>query len=119
MDLGLEGRNRILGADLVLSLPLLDYVIMRHFGELGEILQPAYVERLERFKAQVQSLAGESRSDVMLVRLKTDHTFRRQQYTVRDGILEVTRCPVSPSPAALPRRMILQTRHSTLRKSPR
>jgi hypothetical protein len=25
----------------------------------------------------------------MLVRLKTDHTFRRQQYTVRGGNLEV------------------------------
>lgn len=88
-DLELAGRGRIAGASLVLSLPFLDYVVMRHFGELGEILQPAYVERLERFKAQVQRLARDARSDVMLVRLKTDHTFRRQQYTVRDGGLEV------------------------------
>jgi hypothetical protein len=63
---------------------------MRHFGEVGEMLQAAYVERLERFKARIQDLATESPAHVMLVRLKTDHTFRRQQYTVRAGRLEVT-----------------------------
>jgi hypothetical protein len=88
-DLELLGRGRITGAGLVLTLPFLDYVQMRHFGEVGETLQPAYVERLERFKAQVQELAKEARTRVMLVRLKTDHTFRRQQYTVCDGKLEV------------------------------
>jgi len=88
-DLELQGAGRINGASLVLKLPFLDYVLMRHFGEAGEVLQPAYVERLERFKAQVQDLAKEARAHVMLVRLKTDHTFRRQQYTVRDGKLEV------------------------------
>ncbi|MBU2008222.1 hypothetical protein KJ743_03915, partial [Patescibacteria group bacterium] len=88
-DLELQGRGRITGARLVLTLPFLDYVLMRHFGEVGEILQAAYVERLERFKAQVQELARETRTHVLLVRLKTDHTFRRQQYTVRDGLLEV------------------------------
>lgn len=89
MDLELQGAGRINGASLVLKLPFLDYVLMRHFGEAGEVLQPAYVERLEHFKAQVQDLAKEARAHVMLVRLKTDHTFRRQQYTVRDGKLEV------------------------------
>jgi hypothetical protein len=89
MDLELRGAGRIIGATLVLSLPFLDYVLMRHFGEVGENLQAAYVERLERFKAQVQELAKETRAHVMLVRLKTDHTFRRQQYTVRDGTIEV------------------------------
>ena len=89
IDLELTGSGRISGAKLVLSLPFLDYVLMRHFGEVGETLQVAYVERLERFKSQVQELAKETRTHVMLVRLKTDHTFRRQQYTVRDGKLEV------------------------------
>jgi hypothetical protein len=89
-DLELRGRGRIQDAKLVLTLPFLDYVLMRHFGEVGETLQAAYVERLERFKAQIQDLATESPAHVMLVRLKTDHTFRRQQYTVRDGKLEVT-----------------------------
>jgi hypothetical protein len=88
-DLELKGSGRITGAKLVLSLPFLDYVLMKHFGEVGENLQAAYVERLERFKAQVQEFAKETRAHVMLVRLKTDNTFRRQQYTIRDGNLEV------------------------------
>ena len=88
-DLELKGRGRIHGANILLTLPFLDYVVMRHYGEVGEILQPAYLERLERFKTQVLQCAKEARSDVMLVRLKTDHTFRRQQYTIIDGILEV------------------------------
>jgi hypothetical protein len=89
-DLELLGRGRIKDARLVMTLPFLDYVLMRHFGEVGETLQAAYVERLERFKAQIQDLATESPARVMLVRLKTDHTFRRQQYTIREGRLEVT-----------------------------
>lgn len=87
-DLEVQGRGRIANAKLILTLPFLDYMTMRHFGEVGEILQPAYVERLEQFKAQIQNLAKEIRNDVVLVRLKTDHTFRRQQYSVRDGKLE-------------------------------
>ena len=88
-DLVLQGRGRIKDASLALTLPFLDYVLMRHFGEVGETLQASYVERLERFKAQVQDLASESRDHVTLVRLKTDHTFRRQQYAVSDGRIEV------------------------------
>lgn len=89
IDLELRGLGRIAGAKLTLKLPFLDYVLMRHFGEAGEILQPAYIERLERFKAQLQDMASGKASEVMLVRLKTDHTFRRQQYVIADGKLEV------------------------------
>jgi len=89
-DLILQGLDRIAGICLQLTLPFLDYVVMRHFGELGEVLQAAYLERLERFKAQVQKLARTSDERIMLVRLKTDHTFRRQHYSIRNGILEVS-----------------------------
>lgn len=89
-DLMLRGHDRIEGISLQLTVPFLDYVVMRHFGELGEVLQTAYLERLERFKAQVQKLAGASDGRIMLVRLKTDHTFRRQNYTVCNGTLEVS-----------------------------
>ncbi|MDO8803986.1 MAG: hypothetical protein Q7R35_06125 [Elusimicrobiota bacterium] len=89
IDLELRGLGRIAGAKLTLKLPFLDYVLMRHFGEAGEILQPAYIERLERFKAQLQEMASGKPSEVMLVRLKTDHTFRRQQYVIAAGKLEV------------------------------
>ena len=89
-DLLLGGTGRLENARLVLTLPFLDYVLMRQVGEAGEVLQPAYIERLERFKARLQDLARENQSHVMLVRLKTDHTFRRQQYAVTDGKLEVS-----------------------------
>jgi len=88
-DLFLEGRDRINGISLKLMLPFLDYVVLRHFGELGEVLQTAYLERIERFKAQVQKLAGAPDDRAMLVRLKTDNTFRRQYYSVKNGKLEV------------------------------
>jgi hypothetical protein len=90
VDLTLRGKGRLDGAELKLTLPFLDYMVMRHFGELGETLQAAYVERLERFKASVQELAKEDDGHALLVRLRVDHTFRRQTYTVSDGKLEVS-----------------------------
>ena len=90
VDLTLRGKGRLDGAELRLTLPFLDYMVMRHFGELGETLQAAYVERLERFKARVQELAKEDDGHALLVRLRVDHTFRRQTYTVSDGKLEVS-----------------------------
>jgi hypothetical protein len=91
-DLMLYGKDRIDGVDLMLKIPFLDYVMMRHFGELGEVLQSSYLERLDRFKAQVQKRAASSADSdrIMLVRLKTDHTFRRQHYAVNNNRLEVT-----------------------------
>ena len=89
-DLVLYGKDRIKGIDLMLKAPFLDYVMMRHFGELGEVLQASYLERLERFKAEVQKRAAGAEDDgLTLVRLKTDHTFRRQHYAVDNGRLEV------------------------------
>lgn len=90
-DLVLRGKGRIEGLKLPLKVPFLDYVMMRHFGELGEVLEASYRERLDCFKAQVQKKAS-ARDDerIMLVRLKTDHTFRRQRFAVNGNNLEVT-----------------------------
>ncbi|MCC5851092.1 MAG: hypothetical protein JJU29_23630 [Verrucomicrobia bacterium] len=90
-DLVLCGKERIAGIDLPLKVPFLDYVMMRHFGEMGEILEASYLERLDRFKAQVHARAASAEMDrILLVRLKTDHTFRRQHFYVKDNHLEVT-----------------------------
>lgn len=76
---------------LPLSLPFLDYVMLRNRGELGEVLQTSYVDRLERFKGQIiRGASGRRTDDIMLVRLRTNHTFRRQIFAVREGRLEVT-----------------------------
>lgn len=91
MDLVLHGKGRIDGLKLPLKVPFLDYVMMRHFGELGEVLEASYLERLDCFKAQVQKKASAHDDErIMLVRLKTDHTFRRQRFAVNGNNLEVT-----------------------------
>ncbi len=90
-DLVLHGKDRIDGLKLPLKVPFLDYVMMRHFGELGEVLEASYLERLDCFKAQVQKKASAHDDErIMLVRLKTDHTFRRQRFAVNGNNLEVT-----------------------------
>jgi hypothetical protein len=90
-DLVLNGKGCIDKLKLPLKVPFLDYVMMRHFGELGEVLEASYLERLDCFKAQVQKKASTHDDErIMLVRLKTDHTFRRQRYAVNGNYLEVT-----------------------------
>lgn len=89
-DLVLHGKDRIDGLKLPLKVPFLDYVMMRHFGELGEVLEASYLERLDCFKAQVQKASAHDDERIMLVRLKTDHTFRRQRFAVNGNSLEVT-----------------------------
>jgi len=97
-DDGLGGSRRTLvlegkrfAASLSLDLPFLDYVMMRHQGDVGNALLPSYVNRLDRFRGRIIRHAEHGRSDdVMLVRLRTNHTFRRQVIAVRDAQLEVT-----------------------------
>lgn len=90
-ELALLGKGPISGIDLHLSVPFLDYVFMRHFGELGEVLQASYIERLDSYKSKLQQRTGiEKNERIMLVHLKTDHTFQRQQYGVHNGRLEVS-----------------------------
>jgi hypothetical protein len=89
-DLVLRGKGCIDGIELLLPVPFLDYVMMRHFGELGEVLDPSYRQRLDRFKAQVlKQAAVVDDKRIMLVRLRTDHTFRRQYFSLNNGHLEV------------------------------
>lgn len=90
-DLMLTGQGRLNGIRLTLSLPFLDYVLARHQGEVGEILQAAYADRLERLKADLihRCRSGDD-DDMLLVRLRTNHTFLGQHYAVAGGKLEVS-----------------------------
>jgi len=90
-DLVLTGQGRLNGIVLTLSLPFLDYVLARHQGEVGETLQAAYADRLERLKAELINRCRSHEDDEMLlVRLRTNHTFLRQYYAIAEGKLEVS-----------------------------
>jgi hypothetical protein len=90
-DLILDGRTRSGALVLPLGLPFLDYVMMRNQGEVGKDLQASYVDRLERFKGQlIRCSTSKQGDDIMLVRLRTNHTFRRQIFAVRGNRMEVT-----------------------------
>jgi hypothetical protein len=90
-DLVLTGQGRLNGINLTLSLPFLDYVLARHQGEVGETLQAAYADRLERLKADlIRRCRSSEDEDMLLVRLRTNHTFLRQNYAVAGGKLEVS-----------------------------
>ena len=90
-ELIFEGRKGRANANLTLSLPFLDYVMMRNFGEVGQNLKAAYVNRLESFKGKLLRQKDSIQKDgIMLVQLRTNHTFHRQIFIVRNNTLEVT-----------------------------
>lgn len=88
-----KGIGPLRTAQLKLELPFLDYVMMRHKGEIGQALQTSFVDRLERFKAQLIKLARTDSDNhkVMLLRLQTNHTFQEHQIFMDDDKLEVMR----------------------------
>ena len=77
-------------ARLALDLPFLDYVMMRHTGEIGQRLHVSYVDRLERFKASLMAHEPCSQDqNMMLVRLRTNHQFAAQTFALSGDTLEV------------------------------
>jgi hypothetical protein len=90
-ELVLDGPGPLGTFLLHLGLPFLDYVMMRNQGEVGKDLQTSFVDRLERFKGQlIRHAKSRNTDDIMLVRLRTNNTFRRQVFSVRGDRLEVT-----------------------------
>lgn len=90
-DLALVGQGWLSGITLDLNLPFLDYVLARHHGQVGEALQAGYSNRLERFKADlIERCRSDNEDEMILVRLRTNHTFRRQHFKVAQGRLEVS-----------------------------
>lgn len=90
-DLVLVGQGPLDGIQLILNLPFLDYVLARHQGDVGKILQASYMNRLEHLKAQlVQKCSKDIDDDMLLIRLRTNNQFIRQQFAVSKGKLEVS-----------------------------
>ena len=75
---------------LKLELPFLDFVMQRHAGDIASSIQAGYLDRLERFKAQLlSSHMGSADQGMILVRLQTNHRFATQTFTLNNGGLEV------------------------------
>ena len=90
-DLALVGQGWLSDIFLGLNLPFLDYVLARNHGQVGEALQAAYSNRLERLKADlIERCRSENEDEMILVRLRTNYTFRRQHFKVAQGQLEVS-----------------------------
>ncbi len=90
-DLALIGQGWLKGISLKLNLPFLDYVLARHHGQVGETLQAAYANRLERLKADlITRCRSNDDEEMILVRLRTNHTFLRQHFKVTPEGLEVS-----------------------------
>jgi hypothetical protein len=78
------------GKQLKLELPFLDFVMQRHTGDIASSIQTGYLDRLERFKAQLlASFSGSADQEMMLVRLQTNHRFATQKFALNNGVLEV------------------------------
>jgi hypothetical protein len=89
VELALKGQGVLKGVTLRLGLPFLDYVTQRHYGEIGNLLNAAYKERLEHFKLQVLKKTASLNDDMMLVRLRNDNRFKRQKFSLSDQAVEV------------------------------
>jgi serine/threonine protein kinase len=75
---------------LKLELPFLDFVMQRHTGDIASSIQAGYLDRLERFKAQLlNAYKASTEQDMMLVRLQTNHRFATQTFALNNGVLEV------------------------------
>jgi len=88
-ELALIGQGILNGVILRLSLPFLDYVTQRHYGEIGNFLNAAYKERLEHFKQQVFKKTSSLHDDMMIVILRNDNRFKRQKFSISDQEVEV------------------------------
>ncbi len=89
VELAIKGQGVLKGVTLRLGLPFLDYVTQRHYGEIGNLLNAAYKERLEHFKLQVLKKTASLNDDMMLVRLRNDNRFKRQKFSLSDQAVEV------------------------------
>lgn len=86
-----SGSGPFENAYLKLELPFLDYVQMRHQGETGQLLQTSFADRLDYFKAQLIRLKRSTYRDneMILLQLKSDHTFREYRVIIDNDKLEV------------------------------
>lgn len=85
-------KESLQGFLLKMELPFLDYVMLRSSGEIGQQLDKAYLDRLERFKARLLNYyqAMESTGNkTSLLEFTSDGSFNIWELAIDDEILNV------------------------------
>ena len=87
----LQGKASCKGIDLELTLPFLDYIDHRKNGGISSVLQSSYIDRLEKFKADVLECCTIPNDDGIVL-LKQNSKYELCQYRLRmeSGKLEVS-----------------------------
>ena len=74
---------------LVLDVPFLDFVLMRNLGEIGQQLNRAYIDRLERFKAALLDSEKYTLDTLELLEMTDDGRFQARTFIFGENTLQV------------------------------
>ncbi|MCP4401947.1 MAG: protein kinase [bacterium] len=74
---------------LVLDVPFLDFVLMRNLGEIGQQLNRAYIDRLERFKAALLDSGKYALDTLELLEMTDDGRFQARKFIFGENTLQV------------------------------
>ena len=74
---------------LFLDVPFLDFVFMRNYGEIGQQLNRAYIDRLERFKAVLLDFGEYAPETLELLEMTDDGRFQPRKFIFGQNTLQV------------------------------
>lgn len=89
-NLMLIGKGNFEKVEMTLALPFLDYIHIRKSGGIGNVLQLAYVDRLENLKAALLKDRTLEESSLLLLKLDSNHTLLQQILNIEHNRLEVS-----------------------------
>lgn len=87
----LQGKSTCNGIDLELTLPFLDYIAHRKNGGISSVLQSSYVDRLEKFKADILDRCRLSNDDgIVLLKQNSNYELCQSRLRMEGSKLEVS-----------------------------
>ena len=87
----LQGKSVCKDINLELTLPFLDYIYHRKNGGISSVLQSSYVDRLEKFKADILDRCRLSNDDgIVLLKQNKHYELCQSRLHLEGGKLEVS-----------------------------
>ena len=87
----LQGKAGCKDINLELTLPFLDYIYHRKNGGISSVLQSSYVDRLEKFKADILDRCRLSNDDgIVLLKQNKHYELCQSRLRMEGGKLEVS-----------------------------